>query len=72
MIETLPTLTPDAARGAKTMARCQAKLAVRRRKEEARNRRPAPRIVTAERLLLAGVCVMYLISMAGNVLFAIG
>jgi len=68
MIETLPALTPDAARVARTMAKCHGTLAARRRREEARSRRPSPRTFTAERLLLAGACVIYLISMAGNIL----
>jgi hypothetical protein len=72
MSETLQTLTPDAARGARTMARCHGKLAARRQREDDRKRRPNPRSLTAERLLLTGVCVIYLISMASNVLRAIG
>lgn len=72
MNETLITLTPDPARGAKTMARCHGRLAARRRQEEARTRRPSAKVLTAERLLLTGVCVIYLISMAGNVLGVIG
>jgi hypothetical protein len=76
VIETLATLTPDAARGAKTMARCHGRLAARRRqveaREKSRNLAPSPGILAAERLLLTGACVIYLIAMAGNVLRAIG
>ncbi len=72
MSETLLTLTPDPARGAKTLARCHGKLAVRRRRSEARNRRSYRRILTTERLLLTGLCVVYLISMAGNILRGVG
>lgn len=64
MIENLPMLTPDAARGVRTMSRCRDRLARRRRKAEARNRRAT----TVEHLLLAGVCVVCLVAMAGNVL----
>ena len=35
---------------------------------EARNRRPNPRTLGAERLLVAGFCVAYLIAMAGDLL----
>ena len=73
MIENLPLLTPDAARGARTMARCHQRLAARRHKVESRNRPPAWRAaVTAEHLLLASLCVAYLVSMAGNVLSIAG
>jgi hypothetical protein len=68
MIETLPLLTPDAARGARTRARCHDVLAARRRRIEAQNRPPSPPALAAERLLVAGLCAIYLISMAGNVL----
>lgn len=71
MTETLLILTPDPGRGAKTLARCHGKLAVRRR-FAARNRRPNRRILTTERLLLTGLCVVYLISMAGNILRGLG
>ena len=67
MIENLPRLTPDVARSATTLARCHERLAARRRKIEARNR-PAGRRMLAERLLVAGVCVAYLIAMAGDLL----
>jgi hypothetical protein len=50
------------------MARCHDMLAARRRRFESRNRRPRSRFVTAERLLLAGVCVVYLMSMASDLL----
>jgi hypothetical protein len=69
MIENLPLLTPDDARGARTMSRCHNRLAARRRKADARNRPPNRRAaITVEHLLLAGVCVVCLVSMAGNVL----
>ena len=69
MIENLPVLAPDAARCARTMARCHERLAARRRKVESRTRRPqrgAPIIV--EHLVLASVCAAYLVAMAVNVL----
>lgn len=68
MIEHLPVLTPDAARGARTMSRCHERLAARRRKVESRTRRPQRRAaVTMEHLVLASVCA-YLVAMAVNVL----
>ena len=72
MIENLPLLTPDASRRANTVARCHHKLAARRRRIEARHRPPGQRTVAMERLLLGGLCLVYLISMAGNVLPFIG
>jgi len=68
MIENLPLLTPDASRSAKTVARCHDRLAARRRKTEARSRASNPRALGAERLLVAGFCVAYLIVMAGDLL----
>lgn len=68
MIENLPLLTPDASRAAATMSRCHNTLAARRRRIEARNRPPNLKAVAVERLLIAGLCVVYLVSMAGNVL----
>ena len=53
MIETLPLLTSDASRSAKTIARCHDRLAARRRKIEARNRPSGARALGAERLLVA-------------------
>ena len=68
MIDNLPLLTPDASRRARTMARCHDRLAARRRKIEARHRPPAQRGARLERLLVAGLCVAYLIAMAGDLL----
>ena len=69
MIEKLPVLAPDATRAAHTLARCHARLAVRRRKVESRNRRPRRRAgLSIEHLLLASVCAAYLVAMAVNVL----
>jgi hypothetical protein len=68
MIDDLPMLVPDAARGARTRARCHRTLAARRRHTEARDRRADTKAVVAERLLFAGVCVIYIMSMTGNVL----
>ena len=60
---------------AKTLARCHDRLAVRRRRRaerdkatSARNRQPGPRTLGAERLLVAGFCVAYLIAMADDLL----
>jgi hypothetical protein len=71
MIENLPLLIPDATRGARTLTRCRQKLASRRRRIEARSRRPSRTIVALDRLLLAACCLLYLISMADNVIRAI-
>ena len=76
MIENLPLLTPDGSLSAKTIARCHDRLDARRRRRaerdkaniEARNRAPNPRAIGAERLLVAGFCVVYLIAMAGDLL----
>jgi hypothetical protein len=68
MIDDLPLLTPDASRRAGTLARCHDRLATRRRKIEARNRPSNPKVMAAEFVVATGLCVVYLISMAGNVL----
>ena len=73
MIEHLPLLTPDSVRGARTVTRCHQRLAARRRRVEARNSQPQRRAtLTVEHLLLASLCVAYLVSMAGNVLSIAG
>ncbi len=68
MIVNLQPLTPDRARGARTIARCHDRLAARRRRGEA----PAParpgRALAAERWLAAGLCAIYLLAMAGDLL----
>ena len=66
MIENLPRLTPDASRSAKTIARCHDRLAARRRHIEARSRAASARAFGAERVLVAGFCVAYLIAMVGD------
>ena len=68
MIEPLQQLTPDAARGARTVARCHDRLAARRRGIATRHPAPRTRALTAERWLVAGVCVVYLLAMAGDLL----
>ena len=72
MIENLALLTPDTLRNAKTVARCHDRLAARRRKLEARNRAPRARTFGAERLLVTGFCVAYLIVMADYLLALAG
>jgi hypothetical protein len=67
MIDNLQPLLPDTARGARTIARCHERLSARRRHAEARNQ-AAARVFTADRLLVAGVCVVYLLAMAGDLL----
>ena len=67
MIENLPRLIPDASRAAATLVRCHNTLAARRRRVEARNG-TNPKTAAIERLFVAGLCMAYLVSMAGNVL----
>ena len=67
MIESLVTLAPDAARTSKTALRCHQVLAARRR-TRARSRQPRAAAAAAARFVAAGVCLAYLISMAGNLL----
>ena len=69
MIEKLAHLTPSAARGERTKSRCHERLTARRRKIESRNQ-PSNRrtAIMVERLVLAGVCVVCLAAMAGEVL----
>ncbi|HWI18306.1 MAG TPA: hypothetical protein VNT81_11200 [Vicinamibacterales bacterium] len=66
MTERLPTLAPDAARGIRVLNHCHAMLAERRKRLEPR--RPHPMALAAERLILVGACLVYLISVAGNVI----
>jgi hypothetical protein len=67
-MEQVASLAPDPARGARTAARCRDVLAARRRKMEARTPPSGGRAAGTERLLLLGGCVMYLVSMADNLL----
>jgi hypothetical protein len=65
MIETLPLLTPEARRGARTIARCHQRLARRRRHVEGTTRRAAhARYLAFERALVGAFCVIYLTGMA--------
>ena len=68
MIETLPMLSSDPSRRAKNVARCHDRLAARRRRIEARQRPAKSRAIAAEPLLATGLCVAYLIAMAGDLL----
>lgn len=68
MNEELPLIRPNAARGARTVVHCHARLEAHRKKLEARARVPLPKRVTAERLVLVGACFAYLVSMVGNLL----
>jgi len=73
MIEDLPLLMPDAARSARTAAKCHDRLAARRQKPASPNRAGIDsRRRVVERLLVAGFCVVYLIAMAGEVLAIVG
>lgn len=68
MIDNLQHLTPDGARGARTIARCHDRLAARQKRVETRAPMPPARILNAERWLAAGICVVYLLAMAGDLL----
>jgi hypothetical protein len=72
MIEDLPLLRPDAARSARTVAKCHDRMAARRRRIAAHRRPAGPKPIVVERLLVAGLCVVYLIAMAGEVLAIVG
>ena len=66
MIENLPLITPDAARGARTVTRCREGLARRRRALEAQQQ-PKLKVLAVERTLVAGACVLYLIAAARHI-----
>lgn len=67
MIEHLPALDPDAPRGARTLARCREQLARRRLRLE-RQARFRSQAWLVERFVVAGVCVAYLVAMAGDII----
>ena len=67
MIEELPRLTPNPARRDRTIARCHQRLARRRMRAEATARLRATSYLV-ERALVAGVSLVYLIAMAGDLL----
>ncbi len=64
MIESLPLLTPDAQRGARTIARCHRRLARRRQHLETAASRATARYLAVERVLVLGLCVIYLSGVA--------
>ncbi|MFM8533197.1 MAG: hypothetical protein ACKOEC_06345 [Acidimicrobiia bacterium] len=68
MNEALPLIRPTPARGARTVARCHAALAAHRRRLERDARTPMPKAAIAERFVLVGACVAYLLAMAGDIL----
>jgi hypothetical protein len=68
MIENLAPLTPDATRGARTISRCHGRLEAHRARLEAKARKPGPKVIAAERLVLVGACFAYLVSMVGTLL----
>ena len=72
MIEDLPRITPDASRTARTIARCHDRLVAQRRRIDALNQPRKPRPLAVERLLVVGVCVVYLLAMAGDILAIAG
>ncbi len=64
MIETLALLTPDAHRGRRTIARCHQRLARRRQHLEAAASRARTRYLAVERVLVLGLCVIYISGVA--------
>jgi len=67
MIEHLPVLSPDTARADRTIWRCHDRFARRRQRVEAAARFRA-KTALIERAVVAGVSIVYLIAMAGDVL----
>jgi hypothetical protein len=67
MIENLPQLSPDAARAARTLERCHERLA-RHRHQQAQVEQHAGRHFIYERVFVAGLCVVHLIAVAGDIL----
>jgi len=67
MIETLPLLTPDYQRGARTLARCHERLARRRKRLPSAVKRANTTFAIVERALIIAFCVIY---MSGVVLIA--
>ncbi len=67
MIDNLPLLTPDAARGARTVSRCRETLARPRRTLEAQRQPPDRHVLAVERALVASACVVYLIAAARHI-----
>ena len=63
MIEALPLLTPNAERGKRTIARCHERLARRRKRVEAAGRANT-RYLVVERVVIGGLCVIYLSGVA--------
>lgn len=72
MIDDLPLLTPDPQRAARTRARCHQALEARRQRFEGRDRQASPNTAMANYVVLAGMCVAYLMSMAANLVRLIG
>lgn len=67
MTEQLPLLMPDAARAERTLAQCRKRLAGRTRPDK-RVAQPRVSVANLERAALAGLAMVYLISMAGTIL----
>lgn len=59
MIEPLLLLTPNSQRSERTIARCHARLARRRKRLETMTRANATYLAT-ERALIGGLCVIYI------------
>ena len=67
MIETLPLLTPDGQRSARTLARCHERLARRRKRLPSADKPARTTYLVVERALIIAFCVIY---MSGVVVIA--
>lgn len=67
MIEQLPLLTPDPARARRVSKRCHERLTQQRRRIEATEKPVSPGILMIERAIVAGLCALYLSSVARDV-----
>ena len=64
MIESLPLLTPNAQRGARTIARCHQRMGRRRKQLESAVTRTNATYLALERALILGFCVLYMSDVA--------
>ena len=64
MIETLPLLTPNPQRCARTLARCHERLARRRNGRPTTGGRNGANYLAIERALIGGVCAVYISGVA--------
>lgn len=67
MIEQLPLLIPDPARAQRVSENCHERLTQHRRRIEAAAKPVSPGILIIERALVAGLCALYLSSVARDI-----